>query len=70
MGVAVVFAGLALVIAVAQQDFDNVQITAQHVAGPVHMLEGSGGNPSEYDSWGTGFINTERWLESVYRSVS
>ena len=28
------------------------------------------GVPSEYESWGTGFINAERWLESVYRSLS
>jgi cyclase len=44
VAVAVVFVGLALVIAVAQQNVDNVKIATQHVAGPVHMLEGSGGN--------------------------
>ncbi|NJN05582.1 MAG: MBL fold metallo-hydrolase, partial [Rhodobacteraceae bacterium] len=30
--------------AVAQQNFDNVEIKATHVAGNIHMLEGSGGN--------------------------
>ncbi|MEE2778668.1 MAG: MBL fold metallo-hydrolase [Acidobacteriota bacterium] len=37
---------LALVAApmAAQQNFDNVQIKATHVAGNVHMLEGAGGN--------------------------
>jgi glyoxylase-like metal-dependent hydrolase (beta-lactamase superfamily II) len=30
--------------AAAQQDFSQVQITATHVAGSVHMLEGAGGN--------------------------
>ena len=44
LAVAVVFVGLALIIVVAQQDFDTVQITAQRVTGPVHMLQGSGGN--------------------------
>ena len=44
LAVAVVFVGLALVIAVAQQNFDNVQVTAEHVVGPVYMLQGSGGN--------------------------
>ena len=29
----------------------------------------SEGVPAEYDSWGAGFINAERWLESVYRSL-
>ena len=28
----------------AQQDFSNVRIKTHHVAGPVYMLEGSGGN--------------------------
>ena len=31
-------------VAFAQQNFDAVQIKATHVAGSVHMLEGSGGN--------------------------
>ena len=42
--VALVFVGLALVVVLAQQNFDNVQIQTSRVAGPVHMLEGSGGN--------------------------
>ena len=28
------------------------------------------GVPEEYDTWGGGFIDTETWLESVYRSIS
>ncbi len=37
--------GMVLVgSAVAQQDFSQVEITATHVAGGVHMLMGSGGN--------------------------
>ena len=28
----------------AQQDFSAVQVTAEHVSGPVHMLTGAGGN--------------------------
>lgn len=31
-------------LAVAQQNFDNVVIKTIHVAGPVHMLQGAGGN--------------------------
>ena len=42
--VALVFVGLGLVVVLAQQNFDNVQIQTTRVAGPVHMLEGSGGN--------------------------
>lgn len=34
----------AAVAGLAQQNFDNVQIKATHVAGNVHMLEGAGGN--------------------------
>lgn len=30
--------------AVAQQDFSAVEVTAEHVGGPVHMLTGAGGN--------------------------
>ena len=44
LAVALVFIGLALVVVLAQQNFDNVQIQTTRVAGPVHMLEGSGGN--------------------------
>jgi cyclase len=36
--------GLCAGSASAQQDFSKVQIKASHVAGKVHMLEGSGGN--------------------------
>ena len=28
------------------------------------------GLPDEWKSWGTGFINTDRWLETVYRGLS
>lgn len=28
------------------------------------------GLPPEWDGWGTGFISTDRWLETVYRSLS
>ena len=28
------------------------------------------GVPEEYATWGSGFINTERWLEIVHRSIS
>ncbi len=40
-------AAAAAVIAVpvaAQQDFSAVEVTAEHVRGPVHMLTGAGGN--------------------------
>ena len=29
----------------------------------------SEGVPAEYESWGAGFINAGRWIESVYRSL-
>lgn len=35
---------LTLTPAFAQRDFSNVEITTTHVGGPVHMLEGAGGN--------------------------
>ena len=28
------------------------------------------GLPDEWKSWGTGFVNTERWLETIYRSYT
>ena len=28
------------------------------------------GVPEEYETWGSGFINTEAWLELVHRSIS
>jgi len=28
------------------------------------------GLPEEWKSWGTGFINTNRWLELIYNSLS
>ena len=28
------------------------------------------GLPDEWAEWGTGFINTERWLETVYQSLT
>ena len=37
-------AALLAAPAAAQQDFSAVEVTAQHVAGPVHMLTGAGGN--------------------------
>lgn len=30
----------------------------------------AGGVSSEWDGWGDGFISTERWLETIYRSLS
>jgi cyclase len=30
----------------------------------------SEGLPAEWASWGTGFIKTDRWLETIYRSLS
>jgi glyoxylase-like metal-dependent hydrolase (beta-lactamase superfamily II) len=27
------------------------------------------GLPPEWKDWGTGFINTERWIELIYRSL-
>lgn len=30
----------------------------------------SEGLPAEWQSWGTGFINTERWVETIYRSLT
>jgi cyclase len=30
----------------------------------------SEGLPAEWQSWGTGFISTERWLEIIYRSLT
>jgi hypothetical protein len=30
----------------------------------------SEGLPEEWKSWGTGFINTNRWIELVYNSLS
>jgi glyoxylase-like metal-dependent hydrolase (beta-lactamase superfamily II) len=30
----------------------------------------AGGLPAEWADWGTGFINTERWLETVYQSLT
>ncbi len=41
---ALAFAFLLIGLTFAQQDFSNVEIKATHVAGSVHMLEGSGGN--------------------------
>lgn len=38
-----VFCSLAIELT-AQQNFDNVAIKTIHVAGPVHMLQGAGGN--------------------------
>ena len=37
-------AALLAAPATAQQDLSAVEVTAQHVAGPVHMLTGAGGN--------------------------
>jgi hypothetical protein len=28
------------------------------------------GLPEEWKSWGTGFIKTDRWIETVYKSIS
>jgi hypothetical protein len=28
------------------------------------------GLPEKYREWGTGFINTERWIETIYNSYS
>jgi hypothetical protein len=28
------------------------------------------GLPEEWKSWGTGFITTERWIETVYQSLT
>jgi hypothetical protein len=28
------------------------------------------GLPEEWKSWGSGFINTDRWLELIYNSLS
>ena len=28
------------------------------------------GLPAEWDDWGTGFINTERWIALVYESLA
>ncbi len=41
---AVAAAALLAAPAAAQQDFSTVEVTAQHVAGSVHMLTGAGGN--------------------------
>ena len=41
ISIALLASSLALT---AQQNFDNVVIKTTHVAGPVHLLEGSGGN--------------------------
>ncbi len=30
----------------------------------------TGGLPAEWKTWGTGFINTERWIETIYNSLS
>ncbi|MXX75244.1 MAG: MBL fold metallo-hydrolase [Holophagales bacterium] len=40
----VAVAGLLVAPAAAQRSFDDVQVTAEHVAGSVHMLTGAGGN--------------------------
>lgn len=42
--VVVAVAGLLAAPAAAQRSFDDVQVTAEHVAGSVHMLTGAGGN--------------------------
>jgi len=28
------------------------------------------GLPDEWKSWGTGFIKTDRWIETIYRSFT
>jgi hypothetical protein len=28
------------------------------------------GLPEKWDSWGTGFINEERWIETVFNSAN
>ena len=38
------FAAALAPVLYAQQNFDNVQVKAIHVAGSIHMLEGAGGN--------------------------
>ena len=30
----------------------------------------SEGLPAEWKSWGTGFVNTDRWIETIYRSFT
>ena len=44
LAAAVAAAALLAAPAAAQQDFSAVEVTAQHVAGSVHMLTGAGGN--------------------------
>jgi hypothetical protein len=28
------------------------------------------GVPDEWKSWGTGFIKTDRWIETIYKSLN
>ena len=43
-GLSLALGALMLAPALAQQNFDNVEIKVAHVAGAVHMFEGAGGN--------------------------
>ena len=63
---------VALAPAAAQRNFHDVEIQVSHAAGSAHLFVGAGGNtgvPAEYESWGGGFVDAERWLESVCRSL-
>ena len=59
--------------------FGGIEIKATHVAGPVHMLEGAGGNIGvsagadgvlivDEAEWGSGFISEGRWISIVEQS--
>jgi hypothetical protein len=62
----------------ARQDLERFHQMLVETTGLVHRAVGGGksleqvkgaGVPEKYKEWGTGFISTDRWLESVFNSV-
>ncbi|HJR09231.1 MAG TPA: MBL fold metallo-hydrolase [Pyrinomonadaceae bacterium] len=45
-------------------------IRKQIAAGKTLEQVKAAGLPDEWKTWGTGFINTDRWIETVYNSIS
>lgn len=45
-------------------------VRSRIAAGETLAQINSAGLPDKWESWGTGFISTERWLETIYESLS
>jgi glyoxylase-like metal-dependent hydrolase (beta-lactamase superfamily II) len=50
---------------------ETIDIVEERIADGQNIDEvKAAGLPDEWAEWGTGFINTERWLETVYQSLT